>query len=320
MTHYNMFFSTKYFSPYKHLFWMLLAGALTFGLGCSSSKSISYKPLPNSLIWKIEGKELKEPSFLFGTMHLIPAEDYIWTTAMNNAFAQSKQVVFELDMNEMNDMSNMLTLLPHLFMQGDTTLSMLLSRDDYEKLTAKMQNMGLPMFLFERMKPFFLTVFLSEDLKPGALQNGDKIKSYELELTAMANAQRKKVSGLETIAFQAGLFDNIPYKQQAEMLAEILRQSESNKADSLQSNDLIKWYKQQNIQKLNEAITQEKSEISGMEDALLYLRNEQWIGLMEKNMREGATFFAVGAGHLPGERGVIHLLRKAGYQVKPVKN
>jgi uncharacterized protein len=314
-----MFYSNNLLSKNKHLFWIFLAGALSLGLSCTGSKKISYKPLSNSLLWKIEGKELREPSYLFGTMHLIPAEDYLWTTAMNNAFSQSKQVVFELDMNEMNDMSNMLTLLPQLFMKGDTTLSMLLNRDDYDELTAKMQNIGLPMFLFERMKPFFLSVFLSEDMKPGALQDGDKIKSYELELTTMANAQRKKVSGLESIAFQAGLFDNIPYKQQAEMLSEILRQSETNKADSLQSQELIKWYKQQNIQKLNETITQEKSEFSGMEESLLYLRNEQWIGLMEKNMKEGATFFAVGAGHLPGERGVIHLLRKAGYQVKPVK-
>jgi uncharacterized protein len=36
-------------------------------------------------------------------------------------------------------------------------------------------------------------------------------------------------------------------------------------------------------------------------------------------MTEKQTFFAVGAGHLGGEKGVVSLLIKEGYKLKPLK-
>jgi uncharacterized protein len=283
---------------------------------CTGPRKVQYKPLENSLLWEIKGKELATPSYVFGTIHLIPEADYFWSKPMENAFSKSQEVVFELDMNEMNDMSKMMALLPHLFMKGDTTLSMLLVKSDYDKLAAKMQNMGLPLFLFERMKPFFLTVFLSEDLQP----SGEKsMKSYELELTAKANAMRKTVSGLETVAFQASIFDRIPYKKQADMLADLLNNEGDSDMEAADMKTMIAHYKNQEIQRLGDAVMADNGEMMGMEEDLLFLRNEKWIPLMEEKMKQKSVFFAVGAGHLPGERGVIHLLRKAGYKVKAVK-
>jgi uncharacterized protein YbaP (TraB family) len=77
-------------------------------------------------------------------------------------------------------------------------------------------------------------------------------------------------------------------------------------------------YKQQNIQKLQEEILT-STDMMGAEEALLTNRNNNWIPIIEKNIKEAGCFFAVGAGHLAGENGVIHLLRKAGYTVKAVK-
>ena len=54
------------------------------------------------------------------------------------------------------------------------------------------------------------------------------------------------------------------------------------------------------------------------EELLLVRRNENWIPVMERIMREGSAFFAVGAGHLGGPKGVVNLLRQAGYTVEPV--
>jgi uncharacterized protein len=60
-------------------------------------------------------------------------------------------------------------------------------------------------------------------------------------------------------------------------------------------------------------------DMAGFEDVLLINRNKNWIPVMEKNMLQSGTFFAVGAGHLPGDDGVISLLRKSGYKVVPVE-
>jgi uncharacterized protein len=284
---------------------------------CSSSKNTSYKPLEKSLLWEIKSKNQIKPSYLFGTIHLIPSKDYFWTDKMEKAFQSCGLVVFELDMNEMNDMSKMLGLMQHLFMQGDTTLADLLTKSDYDKLAAKMQNLGLPLFMFERMKPFFLTTFLSDDFSSGNIQEGT-MKSYELELTEKANRSGKTVSGLETIEFQASLFDKIPYKEQAKMLSQMLNeQSDENEDNSM--NHLVELYKNQDIQRLYFYMQSEESGIETFQDDLVNSRNQQWIQPMIEKMKNQTVFFAVGAGHLPGEQGVIHLLRKQGFKVTPVR-
>jgi uncharacterized protein YbaP (TraB family) len=60
-------------------------------------------------------------------------------------------------------------------------------------------------------------------------------------------------------------------------------------------------------------------DMAGYENLLLVNRNKNWIPVMEKAMTAQSNFFAVGAGHLPGNDGVINLLRKAGYTVSPVE-
>ena len=55
------------------------------------------------------------------------------------------------------------------------------------------------------------------------------------------------------------------------------------------------------------------------EDQLINDRNANWIKLMPQIMKDKATFFAVGAGHLPGDKGVLTLLKNAGYTIEGVK-
>jgi uncharacterized protein YbaP (TraB family) len=296
-------------------FLLFIAGQF---ISCSGSKNLKYQALDNSLLWEVSGKNIKGKSYVFGTIHLIPSDKYFWTESMEKAFRQSGEVVFELDMNEMNDMSKMLGLMQHLFMRGDTTLSDLLTKSDYDRLAAKMQNVGLPLFLFERMKPFFITTFLSDEFSGGNLQDGS-MKSYELELTEKANKANKPITGLETIAFQASIFDKIPYKDQAKMLSDMLNNVSNNSSEDAEFRDMLRLYTEQNIEQLGKMIGSEQGSLSGLHDDLLYYRNEAWINPMVERMSKGTVFFAVGAGHLPGERGVLHLLRKKGLKIKPIK-
>jgi len=300
-----------------HFSWILLL----FAAACSPSKKIKssaeYQPLENSLLWEVTGKDLKKASYVFGTIHMIPEEQFFWTPAMNKYFHMAEEVVFELDVNEMNDLGKMMGMMQYLFMQNDTTLSDLLTQNEYALVSARFEKMGLPLFLFEKMKPFFLTVFLSEDLASGSLQDG-RLKSYEMELNNMATAAGIPTSGLETIAFQASMFDKISYKDQAKMLVQML-ESDEEQEDS-QMDIMILRYTQQEIEGLGDLINaqSDESDLDWQED-LLFRRNSNWIDLMVPMMKDKSVFFAVGAGHLPGEKGVLHLLRKNGYTIKPLK-
>jgi uncharacterized protein YbaP (TraB family) len=84
---------------------------------------------------------------------------------------------------------------------------------------------------------------------------------------------------------------------------------------------MVKAYREQNLELLDSLSN--KSD-PGMEadymDLLLYGRNRHWVEQMPALMKENSLLFAVGAGHLPGDQGVINLLRKKGYKLTPMKN
>jgi len=311
----------------KYLSFIIL---LSLSLGCASSRAqidqkqvkaeqnvTSFAPTPeeNALLWRISGKDLKEDSYLYGTIHMIGKEDFFLTTDTEKAFAEAERVTFEIDMEQMNDVSVMFSLMGQIMMSDGQTLKGLLSETDYNFVKEKFSKLGLPFFMFEKIKPMFLASFAGGDVKPGDMQSGE-IKSYEMEFMQMAQAGEKDIAGLETIEFQMSMFDSIPYKAQAEMLVESLK-SEDGGDD--QFKEMVDMYKNQDIYNMISAFSEEEGGLQGYEDLLLNTRNENWIPIMEGMMHNTKTFFAVGAGHLAGEKGVIALLREKGYKVEPIR-
>lgn len=298
---------------YNLLILILITG---FVLSCKTTKpkvaENEFQPLQNSLLWKIESDEFQYPSYIFGTIHIIDSAEYFLPAGFRKAFDETENVVFEIDMKKMNDPATLMNLLPKIMMRGDTSLKDLLSMEDYSILQEKFKKAGIPLFLFEKVKPLFLTMFTDGDLAPGDIQSG-KYKSYEMEIMDMAKEQNKSIGGLETIEYQVSVLDSIPYKEQAKMLMGSINAGEEGKS---QMKKLIAQYKQQNINALHQSI--ESDEISRYEKILLNNRNKNWIPVIKQYMSESPTFFAVGAGHLGGKDGVINLLRKNGFKVTPV--
>jgi len=278
----------------------------------AANKSLEDRPLDNNLLWKISGEGLEEPSYLFGTIHMINGDDFFLPDGTMSAIDDSKQMVFEIDLNEISDMSNIMGLMSKAFMKDNLTIKDLLTAEEYDIVDKHFQKMGLPMMMFQRLKPMFLTVFASGDMSPGDLQSG-KIKSYEMEFMEMAKNSNKTVKGLETIEFQISVFDSIPYSEQAKMLMETILAGDS---DSDSFKKIVEVYKQQDIEKMLAMTMSEEAGLSDYDDILLNQRNKNWIPLMEEMMKVQQNFFAVGAGHLAGDEGVIKLLRKAGYKVE----
>ncbi|MBK9271192.1 MAG: TraB/GumN family protein [Saprospiraceae bacterium] len=274
----------------------------------------SQDSLASSLLWKIHGKDLKEPSYLFGTIHMIPASDFFMPKGTEECFQKTKTLFMELDLSEAGDFENMMPIMDKIFMDNDTTLADLLSPEEYMLVSEHMEGMGLPMMFFERMKPMFLSAMASPEMNPANLQSGE-IKSYEIVFNELAQQQKKRVKGLETVDFQLSLFDQIPYKVQAKMLVDAFKAT-GNDAQDL--SRMVEIYKSQNLNLLQTAIENDEEGMRPYMSVLLNNRNQSWIPVMQQNMSEGSCFFAVGAGHLAGEQGVIQLLRNLNYQVEPV--
>jgi uncharacterized protein YbaP (TraB family) len=119
----------------------------------------------------------------------------------------------------------------------------------------------------------------------------------------------------ETLYNYFRVFDHLPDSVMAEMIMDGIRHPE--KADAM-NVEMYQLYRAQDVEGLAKLINNSE-EMAGATDALLSKRNNNWIPVMEAKMKDKVCFFAVGAGHLGGENGVIALLQAAGYKLIPIK-
>ncbi len=281
-------------------------------------KTTEAKPIANSLLWAISGNGLTDTSYLYGTIHLIGKEDFFLTDQTKTAFDKSQKVTFEINMEDMTDLSAQMGLMMKAFMSDGQTLSDLLDADRYKEVKDHFEKMGMNDFMWqmmERIKPMFLSVFGSMDMSGGGGLNTGEMMSYEMEFMEMAKTKEKTMGGLETAAYQMSMFDSIPYTAQAEMLYASIK-TEDTGTDQLE--EMVKLYKNQDIKGMMKMFAADEEGVGQYEDLLLVGRNKNWIPVMQKMMGNQITFFAVGAGHLGGNNGVVNLLKAEGYTLTPL--
>jgi uncharacterized protein len=297
----------------KFLIW--LAPALLL-FSCSTAQKAVYTPdqlLPTekTLLWKISGNGLSKPSFLYGTIHMIEKSELNFSDAILESLDKSSRITFEIDMKEMTSLSTQISLMTKAFMRDGKSLRDLLNEEDYTLVRDRMEEKGMGMGMFERLKPMFLSMMLSNEEESGP---SGKMTSVEMELYRLAKKRKIGSAGLETAAYQMSVFDSIPYADQARMLVDGLR----NEAGSQGFHQLMELYRNQDINAMQSIVVEEGESMQAYEELLLNKRNRNWIPVMARMMKETPTFFAVGAGHLGGPVGVIALLRKEGYRVEAI--
>jgi uncharacterized protein YbaP (TraB family) len=288
----------------KHSF-LLAAGLLTAAL--------TFSQTPHTLLWRISGKGITKPSYLFGTMHILCASDARLTDSLKAAITVCDEVYFEINLS---DMSDMLNSIKYMRMNDSKKLSDLLKPDEYARVKDYFTKHSslLPFSMLERFKPMLISGLIEE-------QGLDCQTTDGMELMIMqqlhSGTEKKPVNGLETAAFQAGLFDSIPYEQQAKELVNYIDSADENKKATRQ---LAELYIHQDLDSIGQLSDKDDPGMSGYMDLLLYNRNRKWARELDTLLPGKSLLIAVGAAHLPGKEGVIELLRREGYTVDPIKN
>jgi uncharacterized protein len=269
------------------------------------------KQLPKTLLWKISGNGLAKPSYLFGTMHILCADDAGISDSLENCIKNCDEIYFEINLD---DLAGMISSMKFMWMNDNKKLSDLLNAADYAKVKTHFNNRAslLPFSMLERFKPLLISSLLEEEGLGCKTTNG-----MELVIMKEAHTQEKKIRGLETAGFQAGLFDSIPYEKQARDLVNYIDSADQYNKLTL---ELISVYKKQDLQKIDELTRAGDPAMNDYMDLLLYDRNRKWVDSFPSLSSGKSLLIAVGAGHLPGDKGLIALLRKKGYLVSPVKN
>jgi uncharacterized protein YbaP (TraB family) len=260
----------------------------------------------NTLLYSIKGKGA-HTSYLFGTIHLIADSAFYFPAKVEKTLAKTDELVLEI--SDISDREKALTML-HLDSGSVFDLFTPEQADSIVNWGAQSLRMSPEAFRkgFSKMKPFALLQIGAQAMMKGP------VRYYELELLSRANANGQKIGGLETMEYQLSLFENLPDSVLRDMILDGLRFPDK----ALKANrEMTALYVSQDVEGLTRLIVGSE-ELSGSTEALIYRRNRNWIPVMTQLMTTRSCFFAVGAGHLGGEQGVIQLLKNAGYTVTPV--
>jgi len=261
----------------------------------------------NSILWKIEGNGLANPSYLFGTIHAIPKENYFFPDYMKKAFKSTETLIMEIDMNI--SISDKLKLASDMLLPDNTTLKNYTDSATYSFLcnylkdSLKMSQNKINRIV--RIKPIFISSLIIQE-------KINNIKTCEDELSKLAKKYRKSIIGLETVWQQLQIIDSVP-------IHDMIPDSNSLYNIFNDFHKMVDVYNKQDIYHLYE-IMQKDSDFISFEDKILITRNHKWIPIIEENIQRKSAFIAVGCGHLPGQNGLIEMLRKKGYTVTPVVN
>lgn len=260
-----------------------------------------------SLLWRISGKGMARPSYLFGTIHLICPDDYLWTNTMKKSLAECKQVCFEMDMD---DPSILLSASAGMMNKTGKILQDYFNKEQWDRLSHFMKDSaGVDLSQMQMMKPMVLESILTAKTVDCTIP-----ASYEANIMEEAQKAKQEIVGLEAVQEQIDVMNTLPDDSVAASLVQMIDSFSKTKAEYAK---MLAAYKRQDLPELFQQINASK-ELGDDLGAFLDDRNKKWIPRMSKMMHGKPTFFAVGAGHLWGTNGVIALLRQAGYKVTPV--
>lgn len=280
------------------------------------------------LLYKISGKDLRQPSYVFGTYHLAPVSFVDSVPGIRAAMEQTAQVCGELDMQDMLKPENMQKMQAAMLLPEGQTLKTLLTADEQQRLNQLLQRvMGVDMTnptveqQLSRLTPQALntqlTLLLCMKKQPG-FNPQQQLDSYFQQEALKA---QKPVVGFETVDFQLQtLFGSMSLDRQKQLL---LCAADNTDRVERQLGDMLHAYFDQDLAELQRVVEERDGtacDSTPEEDtALIYGRNADWLKKMPQLMTAAPTLFVVGAGHLPGDRGLLSLLRSAGYTVEGVK-
>ena len=267
------------------------------------------------LLWKIEApgssSTTDTPDYLFGTMH--SDDPHIITIPEKVQHALSTSDSFCMEM--VPDMTAMLTMSKSMLLTNGKTLQAVIGRKLFEQLTPLMGKRGIPAQALAMFKPW--AVFLTLSVPPQ--KTG---RFLDLVLYEKARHQNKPVCGLETVEEQVSVFESTSLEDQVLLLQQIVKDPRAQKK---QLEQLTEKYLSRDIgglialsQEFDEATPQEQKSAEAFLRRLIDDRNVHMVEQMLPRLQQGSAFIAVGALHLPGEKGILQLLTERGYTVSVV--
>lgn len=280
------------------------------------------------LLWKVTGNGLQKPSYIIGTYHLADASFADSIKGLKAALDASEQVYGEIIMADMTSPENMQKMQAAMMLPDGQTIDKLYTADELARINTLVKNvLGVeltnPMVMQQlgKLTPYALHTQLSVLIYMKSHPVFNPNNGFDSYFQKEATAKGKSVGGLETFDFQINtLFKSTTMERQKQFL---LCLADNLEFTEKQTENVIKAFFAQDLDGIEKAMDAKMNNTCDCtpeeKETLIYARNDNWMKQIPGIMKQKSTLFAVGAGHLPGERGLLAQLKKAGYTVESVK-
>jgi len=263
----------------------------------------------HSFVWKASNQQ--GTIYLVGSVHLLTKDYYPLALALEAAYKDSALLVEEVDMGEMLTSDAQLQMLMRGMLPPGQTLQQVVSPSTMALVNKTVSDLGVPIEPLQRLKPWMLALTLLglEWQKTGF----DADLGLDKHFYDLAKSDGKPVQGLETVAYQVSRFDEMTMEQQDHLLAESLKELDTEQASITAVADAWKTGDSAAVEKI---VLEDLKGDPMLYQRLLIERNRNWFPKLEALFsRPGRALVVVGAAHLVGPDGLLQMLRAKGYSV-----
>jgi uncharacterized protein len=259
----------------------------------------------NTLLWKISGKDLTKPSYIFGTIH-IPQKQFVeFSDSVYTAIQSCDHFYGEINFvnGVVSELSNPEAL--SFFKEKGEYLDSASKTAGWRKMIERINKQFNKNIDLSNLQEFIL---FSQEMLAEMYKKDEGVEVPDLMLMTWALSQKKHIGGLETLLFQMAMLYNI--------IEVRLADSTMGFSDEvLLTQSLKRFYKAQQLDSISIIL---ETVHPSYKKIIFDNRNASMVDSMILKLKSGASFFAVGCGHLPGKKGIIELMRSNGYKVEPV--
>ena len=272
------------------------------------------------LLWEVSGNGLSKPSYLFGTHHIAPISVLDSVPGFNSALAAADKVYGEMVMSVAQSPQSQQIMMGYAAAPQDSLLTAVLAPAQLDSLDTMLKRYMGPMVSvnqFAPLKPAMLNTLLALLQSQAAFPTFNAAQQLDGEIQKRAEAAGKEVGGFETIDDQCKAMFGTSIVSQANELMDMVRNDDKSASTAIR---LAKAYLSGDLDAM--LAIMEDPELGGdgeWTERMLNKRNANWLRIMAGLLPTASVLIAVGAGHLPGDKGLINLLRNEGYTVKPVE-
>lgn len=257
-------------------------------------------------LWELHGKH--NTVYVLGSIHTLRASDYPLAPAIMDAYRDSKSLVMEIDLNEIESPDVQAEMLQSATLPEGKTLEQIVGPVRYARAQELVREVGLDLSMFAGYAPWFVAEAVSQ-LQLAQL-GFDAQSGVEMYFMARAREDGKGVSGLETAHEQMAIFEAMSMDAQADYMMSSLEQAHDLPK---QVNDLVRAWRRGDTDWLRNEMKSDLGKDPALYESLVAARNRKWIAKIEAMLDDDENYLViVGTAHLVGRDSVIELLKRDG--------